>query len=240
MVLPPRHDDGRSDRMLTFQLTSIAILILSLINTAQAHYVWVEREGEGPAYGYFGEWVDDIREKAGGLLDRIKSPRAFLGNSTTPLPIKRHEDKLEIEVKGKGDLRLVENSVPPRDDAEKGGKTRTIYYAKAGRAETTAKLDLELVPTTADGNTLVLLFYGVPLAKTEVTVIGPPKWEKHLTTDDQGRIDMPTPWSGRYVLEVTHFEANAAISDNAKFDCPRHITSLSFVQPKGPEWSAKH
>jgi hypothetical protein len=24
-------------------------------------------------------------------------------------------------------------------------------------------------------------------------VIGPPKWEKHLTTDEQGRIAMPTP-----------------------------------------------
>ena len=77
--------------MSTFQLTSIAILILSLINTAHAHYVWLERDGEGSAYAYFGEWVDDIREKAGGLLDRIKSPRAFLGASTTPLPIKRHE-----------------------------------------------------------------------------------------------------------------------------------------------------
>src|SRR5262245_27676894 len=156
--------------MLIFRLTSIAILILSLINTAQAHYVWLEREGEGSAYAYCGEWVDDIREKAGGLLDRIKSPRALLGNSTTPLQIKRHEDKLEIVVQGQGDLRLVENRLAPRDDAENGGKTRTIYYAKEGRAETTAKLDLELVPTTADGSTLVLLFYGVPLGKTEVTV----------------------------------------------------------------------
>jgi hypothetical protein len=63
---------------------------------------------------------------------------------------------------------LVENGIPPRDDSEKGGITRTIYYAKAGRSETVAKLDLELVPTAAEGNTLVLLFYGVPLAKTEV------------------------------------------------------------------------
>ena len=225
--------------MLIFQLTSIAILILSLINTAQAHYVWLEREGEGPAYAYFGEWIDDIREKAGGLLDRIKAPRAFLGESTTSLPIKRHEDKLEIVVKGQGDLRLVENSMAPRDDAEKGGRTKTIYYAKAGRSETAAKLDLELVPTAAEGNTLILLFYGVPLAKTEVTVIGPPKWEKHLTTDEQGRIATPTPWSGRYVLEVTHFEAKPGGSDNDKFDRTRHITSLSFVQRDGQAWSEK-
>jgi hypothetical protein len=225
--------------MLMFQSAAAAIMILSLINTADAHYVWLERDGEGSAYAYFGEWVDDIREKAGGLLDRIKAPRAFLGASNTPLAIKRHEDKLEIVAKGKGDLRLVEDGIPPRDDSEKGGKTRTIYYAKAGRSETAAKLDLELVPTVAEGNTLTLLLYGVPLAKTEVTVIGPPKWEKHLTTDEQGRIAMPTPWSGRYVLEVTHFEAKAGGSENDKFDRIRHITSLSFIQRKGLSWSAK-
>src|SRR5678816_4090828 len=128
MALPRRHGEGRSDGDVDVQLTSRAILILSLINTAHAHYVWLERDGEGSAYAYFGEWVDDIREKAGGLLDRIKAPRAFLGASNTPMAIKRHEDKLEIVAKGKGDLRLVEDGIPPRDDSEKGGKTRTIYY----------------------------------------------------------------------------------------------------------------
>ena len=225
--------------ILMLHLTSMAILMLSLINTAHAHYVWLERDGEGSAYAYFGEWVDDIREKAGGLLDRIKAPRAFLGANTTPLPIKRHDDKLEITASGKGDIRLVENAVPLRNDNEKGGITRTIYYAKAGRSETAAKLDLELVPTAAEGSTLVLLFYGVPLAKTEVTLIGPPKWEKHLTTDEQGRVTLPTPWSGRYVLEVTHFEAKPGGSGNEKFDRSRHITSLSFVQRNGQAWSPK-
>jgi len=238
MALPQRHEEGIM-AMAMLQLTSMAILMLSLINTAHAHYVWLERDGEGSAYAYFGEWVDDIREKAGGLLDRIKAPRAFLGASTTPLPIKRHDDKLEITASGKGDIRLVENTVPPRDDNEKGGITRPIYYAKAGRSETAAKLDLELVPTAAESSTLVLLFHGVPLAKREVTLIGPPKWEKHLTTDEQGRVPLPTPWSGRYVLEVTHFEAKPGGSGNEKFDRTRHITSLSFVQRDGQAWSPK-
>jgi len=209
---------------------------LSLINTAQAHYVWLEREGEGPAYAYFGEWVDDIREKAGGLLDRIKAPRAFLGESTTSLPIKRHEDKLEIVVKGQGDLRLVENSMAPRDDAEKGGRTKTIYYAKAGRSETVSKLDLELVPTEANGNRFVLLFFGSPLPKAELTIIGPPKWEKPLTTNEQGRVTLPTPWAGRYVLEVIYFEEKPGGGDE-KFDRTRHISSLSFTQQSGIKWT---
>ena len=125
------------------------ILILALIDTAHAHFVWLERDGEGPARAYFGEWIDDIREKTGGLLDRFKAPRVFLGTSNDPLPVKRNENNLEFDVKGRGDVRFVDSSVPPREDKEKGGVTKTIYYAKAGRSETAAKLDLELVPTTS-------------------------------------------------------------------------------------------
>ncbi len=61
-------------------------------------------------------------------------------------------------------MRFVDSSVPAREDKEKGGATKTIYYAKAGRSETAAKLDLELVPTEANGNTFVLIFLGAPLA----------------------------------------------------------------------------
>jgi len=96
---------------------------LSLIPSVHAHYVWLERDGDGPARAYLGEWIDDIREKTGGMLDRIKAPKVFLGASTEPLPVKRNENNLEFEVKGRGDVRLVENTMPPREDKEKGGAT---------------------------------------------------------------------------------------------------------------------
>jgi hypothetical protein len=212
---------------------------LSLISSAHAHFVWLERDGEGPARAYFGEWIDDIREKTGGLLDRFKAPRAFLGTSSELLPVKRNENNLEINAKGRGDVRFVDSSVPPREDKEKGGATKTIYYAKAGRAETAAKLDLELVPTTANSNTFVLLFFGAPLPKAELTIIGPSKWEKPLVTDEQGRVTLPTPWAGRYVLEVTHFEEKAGGSGEEQFHRTRHISSLSFVQRDGLRWTDK-
>jgi len=85
---------------------------LSLIPSVHAHYVWLERDGDGPARAYLGEWINDVREKTGGMLDRIKAPRVFLGVSTEPLPVKRNENNLEFQVKGRGDLRLVENSMP--------------------------------------------------------------------------------------------------------------------------------
>ena len=207
---------------------------------AHAHYVWLERDGEGPARAYFGEWVDDIREKTGGLLDRFKAPRLFLGASNEPLQVKRNENNLEVAAKGPGDVRFVENGIPPRDDKEKGGKTRTIYYAKHGRSETATKLDLELVPTEPNGKTFVLMFFGKPLSKSELTIIGPPKWEKKLTTDDQGRVALPMPWAGRYVLEVTYFEEKTGGTGDDKFDRTRQISSLSFVQRKGLPWPVKN
>ena len=216
------------------------IFILALIDTAHAHFLWLERDGDGPARAYFGEWIDDIREKTGGLLDRFKAPRVFLGASNEPLPVKRNENNLEFAVKGRGDVRFVDSSVPPREDKEKGGATKTIYYAKAGRSETAAKLDLELVPTAANGKYLCSgVFQTRRLPKAELTIIGPSKWEKPLVTDEQGRVTLPTPWAGRYVLEVTHFDEKAGGSGEEKFSRTRHISSLSFVQQNGIRWSEK-
>ena len=211
---------------------------LSLIASAHAHFVWLERYDDGPARAYFGEWIDDIREKTGGLLDRITA-RVFFGASAEPLPVKRNENNLEIDVKGRGDVRLVDDSMAPREDKEKGGTTKTIYYAKAGRTETAARLDLELVPTAPDGSAFVLMFFGKPLAKSEVIIAGPPKWQKPLTTDDNGQVTLPTPWAGRYVLEVIHFDEKSGSSGNEKFNRTRHIFSLSFVRQRGIRWSDK-
>lgn len=81
-----------------------AFLLLALSETVHAHFLWLERDGDGPARAYFGEWIDDIREKTGGLLERFKAPRAYLGTSSEPLPVKRNDNNLEINAKGRGDV----------------------------------------------------------------------------------------------------------------------------------------
>jgi hypothetical protein len=221
-------------------LRTVFFLLVFLVysENSHAHFVWLERDGEGPVRAYYGEWIDDIREKTGGLLDRFKAPRVFLGASSEPVPVKRNDNNLEFAVKGRGDVRFVDSSVPPREDKEKGGVTKTIYYAKHGRSETAAKLDLELLPTVANGNTFVLIFLGAPLPKAELTIIGPPKWEKPLLTDEQGRITLPMPWAGPYVLEVTHFDEKPGAGEE-KFTRTRHISSLSFEQQDGIRWTEK-
>ena len=224
--------------MLQISLFAAAVTMMFVVSTVQAHFVWVEYDGNGSARAYFGEWAEDVREKTGGALDRIKTPQAFVTSPHDPLSIERRADHLEIAVKGSGDIRLIESGLAPRDSQREGGKTRTVFYARAGRSETVGKLDLELVPTTANGNTFVLLFRGAPLSKTSVTVLGPPKWEKPLRTDEEGRITAPTPWAGGYVLTVAYVEDKAGSTDGEHFDRTRHVATLSFIQPDGQPWPA--
>jgi hypothetical protein len=94
------------------------------------------------------------------------------------------------------------------------------------------------VPVTTNGNTFVLLFFNAPLPKAELTIIGPSKWQKPLITDEQGRVTLPMPWAGRYVLEVTHFDEKPSGGEE-KFSRARHISSLSFTQQTGLRWTGK-
>jgi hypothetical protein len=218
------------------------ILVLTMLTatvTAQAHFVWLERDGTGPARAYFGEWDNDVIEKTGGALDRIKSPQAWLGAGKDVLKLERRADHIEIAAKGAGDVVLIEAGLAPREDKKSGGKTKGIFYAKAGRSGTQGRLDLELVPTAPNVNQFVLLFRGAPLEKTGVTVFGPPKWEKSLRTDDEGRVTIPTPWAGQYVIEVAHIEEQPGEFSGEKYDRLRHVATLSFVNAEGKPWTAK-
>jgi hypothetical protein len=215
-----------------------AVAVLWIVGAAQAHFVWIERDGDGPARAYFGEWAEDIREKTGGLLDRINSPRAFLADPTKTLPLERRPDYLEIALAGADDVRLVEEGLPPRDDARAGGKTKTVFHARAGRRDTRAILDLELVPTAVNSSTFTLLLRSQPLVKTEVKVYGPPKWEKSFRTDEQGRVTLQTPWAGRYVVEVVHVEEKPGEARGEPYNRLRHVSTLSFVVEEGIAWTA--
>lgn len=220
-------------------LMIIAATLSLVAPDAQAHYLWLERDGQGPAKAYFGEYANDRYEKAGGLLDRFTNLRAFMASTKEALNVEKRSDRFDIAAKGVGDLRAFDDSIAARPDSDRGGKTRTIYYAKAGRSETSAKLEFELVPASANGKEFTLLLRGAPVAKTELTLFAPSKWAKILETDDHGRVTFPTPWQGRYVAEIVYFENKPGGEGDGKYDRVRHISSLSFVEPKGMRWVEK-
>ncbi|MDH3066029.1 DUF4198 domain-containing protein [Achromobacter insolitus] len=206
---------------MTFARTLAALALLGTAGAAQAHFVWLERSAEGPAKAYFGEWADDLREKRDGLLGKIMVAPVVTGADGKPLKTSGEgADFLEFAAAGKGDVRLRQ----PYQFKD----TLVQYGAKAGRADTEGKLDLELVPVSAGGNAFVLQFKGKPLAKTEVTVFGPPKWEKRFHSDENGRIEITTPWPGQYVLEAAHVEDKAGEADGKAYAKIRYVSTLTF------------
>jgi uncharacterized GH25 family protein len=207
------------------------------IGDANAHFIWLERDGDASARAYFGEWDRDVREKTGGSLDRIKSPKAWLGAGRKALRQERREDHIEILAKGAGDVVLVEAGLPPRDDKKAGGKTRTLCLAKVGRAATKQRLDFELVPVAPESEQFTLLFQGKPLPKAEITVFGPPKWSKSFRADESGQVAIETPWAGRYVIEAEHMEETPGEHGGEKYDRLRHVFTLSFVVSDGIAWN---
>ncbi|KAJ8133676.1 hypothetical protein OY671_013110, partial [Metschnikowia pulcherrima] len=70
------------------------------------------------------------------------------------------------------------------------------------------------------------------------TVFGPPKWEKRFHSDENGRIEITTPWPGQYVSEAAHVEDKAGEADGQAYATIRyvststlHVTKLKLPQP---------
>ena len=97
---------------------------------------------------------------------------------------------------------------------------------------------VELVPTTPDGKSFVLLFFNAPLPKPSSPSSVRPNG-KTLSSPTTRAVTLPTPWAGQYVLEVTHFDENPGGSREEKFSRTRHRSSLSFTQPTGLTWPDK-
>lgn len=206
---------------MKFGKTLAALALLGCAGAAQAHFVWLERGDDGVAKAYFGEWADDEREKFDGLLSKVlANPVVTTADGKTVKSTGHGVDSVAFAASGKGDIRLLQPYVY--------GDTLVMFGAKSGRQDTNSKLDLELVPTTADADTFVLQFKGKPLAKTEVTVFGPPKWQKNVTSDEAGRITISTPWPGQYVMEVAHAENQAGEKDGKAYAKIRHVSTLTF------------
>ena len=187
---------------MMFAKTLAVMALVGASGAAQAHFVWLERSGDGPVKAYFGEWADDVREQRDGLLGKIMlAPVVTSADGKALKASGEGRDFIEFASAGKGDVRLLQ--------AYQWKDTLVQYGAKAGRADTQGKSELELVPAAAGANAFVLQFQGKPLPKTEVTVFGPPKWEKRLRSDENGRVEITTPWPGQYVLEAAHAEDKA-------------------------------
>ncbi|WP_420146143.1 DUF4198 domain-containing protein [Sphingobium sp.] len=207
-------------RKLPFAL--LALVALSPV--AQAHEVWVERDGSGPARIYLGEPGDVLPAGGDPEFEKLKAPRLVPASTAQQT---RKAGYIEVAAPA-GDVRVIDDSVfaPWGEDGKKEG---VIYYARAGRTEAKAGLPLEIVPTAAHANSFTLIRDGKPLADTKVMVISPDKWSKNVTTDAQGRVTVPFRERGRYILTATHTEKGDLTLADQKVATLYHIATLTFV-----------
>ncbi|MCC4602206.1 DUF4198 domain-containing protein [Xanthomonas melonis] len=211
--------------MKAFLLSCLAVASISL--SAQAHEIWIERDGSGPVRIFFGEPAQETLDHGQDEIKRVVKPKVF-GSAGKAGALQRGSEFLTAPLSGSGDAWLSDDSVFEPWKGEAGGFETVSYYARAGRATTTAKLDLELVPTTANGSTLTVMYRNKPLPKAEVTVIDPQKWQKTLTSDAKGQVTLPTLRAGRHILVVNTKEPVQREIAGKQVTLVHHISTLTF------------
>lgn len=208
----------------------LALLLSSVVVAAHAHELWIERDGNGLVRVYLGH-AEGEPDKGEAVAKLQAHTRVFATDKNQPAEVSVKDDHLEAKLATPGDARMINELVWNPWQTDKGDYQAAIYHARAGRSETRALLDFELVPVTANGNSFTLLYKGKPLADTGVNVIGPDKWTKTFTTDADGKITLPERGKGRFVLVGSHEVAAAKGTEIAgqKVDRLLHTTALSFV-----------
>lgn len=185
-----------------------AVSLLAAATAAQAHEIWIERDGAGPARIYLGEPESPLPEGGDPEFDKLKAPK-LVPASTAPQA--RKAGYIEVAAPA-GDVRATDNNVFASWGPE-GKKQNIVYYARAGRSEAKAVLPLEIAPVTANGDRFVVTRDGKPVADADITVISPDKWTRSIKTDAQGAATVPLLGKGRYLLTTSQ-------KDEGEFDAP--------------------
>jgi uncharacterized GH25 family protein len=203
----------------------LAALALSVPMAAQAHEIWIERDGSGPARIYLGEPAEP--QPAGGDPEfaKLKAPQIVTPAGAT---LTRRTGFIEARTTP-GDVRL-------RDDAvfapwgEAGKREAVVYYARAGRTEAQARLPFELVPVRAGGDRFRLIRDGRPVPGQEVTVIAPDRSQRKRVTDGAGELAVEAQAAGRYLLVAARKETGRSTLPGGVVDAVHHITTTSFTE----------
>ena len=208
--------------------TLVTMLLSSFAVAASAHQVWVERDASGPAKVYVGD-VDGERDHGDDVAKLAATTQVFGKDSKQLAKLTTKNEYLEAAVSGSGDVRLIADQVWKPWKNKDGQMQAAVFNSRAGRTETAAALDFELVPVKANGNVFTLTFKGEPVADKKVSVINPEKWVKGFTTDKEGRVTVPLQGKGRYILMSNYEQKGDLEVAGEKVQKISYTTTLSFV-----------
>ena len=91
--------------MKAFPLALLALI--GLAATAQAHEIWVERDGDGPVRIYLGEPGDTLPEGGDPEFEKLKSPKLVPATQAAQV---RKAGYIEVAAPA-GDVRVTDDSV---------------------------------------------------------------------------------------------------------------------------------
>lgn len=191
---------------------------------AQAHEVWIERDGTGPARIYLGEPAEVLPDGGDPEFDHLKAPKLIPASKAA---MARKAGYIEVAAPA-GDVRAHDDTVfAPWGPDDK--KESVAYYARAGRSEARAVMPFEIAPATAGGDRFTLIRDGKPVADAAVTVISPEKWSKAIKTDAQGGFAVPVREKGRYILTASHKDEAGGQTSLGKVAVLHHIATTTFI-----------
>jgi len=206
----------------------VTVLLSSLALAASAHQVWIERDGAGPAKIYVGD-IDGERDHGEDVAKLTSAIKVFGRHAGQTVTVINRDAYLEAAVTGPGDVRLIADQVWKPWKNEHGQMQAAVFTSRAGRSETAPALDFELVPVKVNGNVFVLTFKGLPVADKKVSIVNPDQWVKAITTDKDGRLEVPVQSRGRYILMSNHDQFGQVEIAGETVQKVSYTTTLSFV-----------
>jgi len=202
--------------------------------TANAHYIWIERDAKS-ARLYFGE-VAEVRERSPGRLDEIRAPEVWSPGSVAPLAAVRGKAYFAIAGELKNQVLARETGYEVKNWSGIG-VVKPMFYARHSvwplDATPAARHLLDIVPVGRRRDTFQVFFDGKPLPKAKVNLYAPNDWMQDHQTGADGTVKLLLPWRGQYVLEVIHKEERAGEFEGRKFDAFRHRAALTVVKSGG-------
>ena len=202
----------------------VMMIALAVPVTANAHEIWVERDGNGPARIYLGEPAEAMPVGGDPEFKNLIAPK-IVGQSGVQQV--RRAGFIEAAV-APGDVRVTDDSVF-KPWGEAGAKEGVVYYARAGRSEPGTRMTYEIAPLSAGATRFALLHNGKPVGGTKLTLITPERRSVELTAGADGAVDVPVAGKGRYLLTSAQAETGKLRVAGGPVDKLHHIATTTFV-----------
>ena len=202
-------------------------LLAAAATSASAHEIWLERHGDAVRV-YVGDATGE-RDSGETLAKLASTSRLFGEDRGGAISVTAQAEYLTATFAGHGDLRYYNDQVWAPWKAKDGVTEAAAFQARAGRKDSRAVHDFELVPVQGAGDRFTLMFKGQPMAQTGVTIINPELWEKTIKTDAIGRLTVPVSAKGQYILVARHTAPAEVEIAGQKVARLQHVASLSFV-----------